>query len=129
LRGDAVAEFGHARGRIAALAVAVALSPAPETGGSARAQTGDDTAGDSAPAPGLPAALRSEPRRDRTVRPAPSSSAPAPDLHPTTSTAASRSPIADRRSAPASKQRSACSMPAPPSPASSCRPSRLPRSP
>ena len=42
-----MAEFGHARGRIAALAAAVALSPAPETGGSARAQTGDDTAGGS----------------------------------------------------------------------------------
>jgi hypothetical protein len=40
-----VAEFGHARGRIAGLAAAVALSLAPEIGGSARAQTGDDTAG------------------------------------------------------------------------------------
>ena len=47
LAGDAVAEFGHARGRIAALAGAVALSLAPEIGGSARAQTGDDTAGGS----------------------------------------------------------------------------------
>ena len=47
MRGDAVAEFGHARGRIVALAAAVALSPAPETGGSARARTGDDAAGGS----------------------------------------------------------------------------------
>ncbi len=77
-----------------------------ETGGSAHAQTSDDTAearSISAPAPGLPATLRSEPPRDRTVQPAPSSLAPAPDLHPTTSTAASRCPVANRRSAPASK--------------------------
>jgi hypothetical protein len=132
LAGDAVAEFGHARGRIAALAGAVALSLAPEIGARRARRQGTiprEARSISAPAPGLPATLRSEPRHDRTVRPAPSSSAPAPDLHPTTSTVASRSPIASRRSAPASKQRSACSMLAPPSPASGCRPSRPPRSP
>jgi uncharacterized protein (TIGR02001 family) len=74
LRGDAVAEVGRARGRIVALAAAVALSPAPMIGNSARAQTGDATAGgsiDIGARAGLAgdAPVRTAPRQDGAAGP------------------------------------------------------------